>query len=206
MAVNEVEILQNLNLGQDADELFSNTPNDPIVLATKAFIEQAIISMQEILESDGRNTQAGSLSASLDPTEIQLSSNGISISIIAEDYAKFIDEGVDGVGFGAGTSDKLVNTVNKGKPVVTGSPYKFNPSKGVSPSFVEAMKGYNRDKPTGIDNDLAYVVASNVKRRGIRPSHFISKTFTQEAIDAFSKAIGIILTESIVVQFKKFGE
>jgi len=205
MAVNEAEILNNLNLGQDAEKLFSNTPEDPIVKATQVFIERAIVSMQEILEEDGRNTQAGTLSASLDPTDIQLSANGISISIKANDYAKFIDQGVDGVGFGAGVSDKLVNTVNKGKPVVTGSPYKFTAS-GVSPSFVEAIKGYNRNKPTGIDNDLAYVVASNVKRRGIRASHFIDKTFTQEALDAFSKAIGIILAKSITVQLKTFGE
>jgi len=72
MAINEGDIVRNLNLGQNADKLLSNTPEDPIVILTQEFIQASIDNMRAILEEDGRNTQTSTLSQSIDATELKL--------------------------------------------------------------------------------------------------------------------------------------
>jgi len=53
---------------------------------------------------------------------------------------------------------------------------------------------------------MAYVVASNIKRRGIVASNFIDKTFTPEALEIFGTAIGLVVGESVTKQFIGYGE
>lgn len=197
MAVSEKDILNNLNLGAEKDA-FAKSPESPLAKLTQAFVEASIAEMKRALEDQDRNG-SGALSASIDPTNISVSGNRIKISIVAEDYAKFVDEGVNGVGFG--------NSINRGAPVVTGSPNSFK-NLFASRSFAEQIQQWipvrNIQLPPEFDSfeDLSYAIATAVKKRGIKASHFIDSAFSEESINAFEKAVGEVIEQSIFVQFE----
>jgi len=138
----------------------------------------------------------GSLASSI-KFETTETKDGLIIEVFVNDYYKFVDRGVRGVGR---------NNIN------TTSPYRFryaNPSK----SHVEAIRGWisrNRDKIKARDVQkygaigrekrqpqditVAWLVARNIKRRGLRQTGFWTDSINEVFKDfdvKMSQALGI---------------
>lgn len=158
-------------------------------------------------ENDSIST--GSLEESM-TFEIAPSGGGYVVNFLANDYYKFVDQGVKGVGPG-----------NKN----TSSPYSFkyvNPSK----SHVQAIKKWiqdnsltamvmdiNRYGATGRERKgktmpqdrAAYVVARSIKRKGLRATNFWQNAFDTTFAD-FGQKMSQALGVSLVVNLERLNE
>lgn len=138
--------------------------------------------------------------------------DGLIIEVFVNDYYKFVDRGVRGIGR---------NNIN------TTSPYRFryaNPSK----SHVQAIRGWisrNRDKVKARDVQkygaigrekrqpqditVAWLVARNIKRRGLRQTGFWTDSINEVFKDfdvKMSQALGIDIAvnlQNMVKEIKK---
>ena len=152
------------------------------LLTVEAMIQEYIKEFTTKAENNLKKAGAvssGSLSESIRP-ETTILPNGIAFKIYVNDYYKFVDEGVKGVG---------KNNRN------TTSPYKFrflNPSKshvdairkwirenGIKARVTDVKKygalGQERKQPK--EKDLAYIVARSIKSKGLRRTGFWSDAF-----------------------------
>ena len=192
MAVNEADILSGLDLGQPKD-LFTNKPDDPVLRTVQSFLTAVIAEMQRILSEQGRNA-SGRLSASIDPTEITIEQSVLRVAITAEDYAEFIDQGVNGT------------------EMNFGSMFSFQPDKKMSPEAINSIGGWIPAKGVGLPEgfgsfkQLAFAIGTNVRKRGIKPTKFIENTFTTETLNAFREALTDVVVNSIIVDFKQYGD
>lgn len=185
MAVNEAEILKNLKLGKPRtfQEAANNSINEVITAWLTASIEQS----KEILESEGRNA-TGATGASLRPN-ITTSGRDMLVQVVADDNAKFLDQGVNG----------LQNN--------RGSIYSFRsarPSRNMAKAIQDWIpaKGYSLPQGFKSFEQFSYAIATNVKKRGIEATGFISDVFNDESIDELAKAINEVLKEQFTIVFK----
>jgi len=192
MALTEGQIVANLNLGQNADKLLSNQPSDPIVEVTGLFIQELIEDLKQTLDDEGISAN-GSLKASIVPSEIKLSSNGISVSITADDYGNYIEEGVKGVENQSIDSPFSFKTIGVSKDHAE-AVAKWIPARGIQPRENQTIKS------------LSYALATSIKKKGIKPQPWQSKVFTDETMNAFKLALTEVMGISIASQFKQFGE
>jgi hypothetical protein len=137
--------------------------------------------------------------------------NGIIISVFVNDYYKFVDEGVRGVGR---------NNIN------TTSPYRFrylNPSKshvsairkwiarnGIKSRATDVKKygAVGRENRQPKDKSLAYIIARSIKSKGLERTGFWSSSIDQVFKDfdiKMSQALGIdirVNLENMVKEIK----
>lgn len=100
---------------------------------------------------------------------ISIPDGELGVAIQADDYYKFIDQGVDGT------------------EVSHGAPYKFK-NENPSPEHVQKIQDWipkrNIFLPAEIGSykSFAYVIARSVKRKGIKPKKITDKVFTPEIL------------------------
>ena len=110
---------------------------------------------------------------------ISIPDGALGFEIQADDYYKFIDEGVDGT------------------QQSQGSQYKFK-TDTPSPDHVKNIQQWipkrNLFLPPEIPtfNSFAYAIATAVKRRGIAPKHITDKTMTDEALQQITDDINTL--------------
>ena len=143
------------NITQKAYQLFSST-----------FKQRA----KEKLKSSGRGTFTGKLIESLD-VKLDGDIDDFTITIYAESYLEYIDEGVNGVGFQQTKTNKPDKRYSSNKTIVTGAPYSFNekkpPIKAITPWAT--AKGLN-----------TYAVQNSIYKKGIKGIHFFESTLDEE--------------------------
>lgn len=173
--------------GRTVDELLPAPNNGKLMELVENYVVLQISKAKAILRQKGRFTNADTLSASITP-EFEVSDKTLTVLIYAEDYAKFIDEGVNG-------------NINN-----FGSPYSFRDKQPPRQSMLDYIKDKmitsleyydqknNKYIVKALDtqearNSAAYVFARGVKRKGIEPSYFIRDTFNEDTLQELINAL-----------------
>ena len=150
----------------------------------REFGERVHKKARDILKQKDKNT-SGALSKSLD-FEIKKMPNTISLTLFWEDYGKFVDEGVKGVG---GT--KADGTKWKLKKVFgTNNKYKDKrPPKDAFNGWTIRRGLAPRDKKGRFlkRNSLLYMIANSVYHTGLETTHFFTKPFRDEFLSLSDK-------------------
>ena len=144
--------------------------------ALDSWNQETITKLQESLDSKASTGTSGMLRQSIEPQAIEQTDTGLSLEIVMEDYYKFIDEGVQGVG-GERADGSIFEQVAPNSP--------FSYKQGAKPSYKHfelwsATKGLN-----------PFAVAESVFRKGIKPNHFYSDVITPEWIDNLVKRLEV---------------
>jgi len=175
------------------DSLFSDGSDlTPIEKAILDWQNETIAKIQESLDNTTNGT-TGMLRQSFIPSEIKREGNTATFEIIAEDYYKFVDEGVKGVG-NLGLKDNNQNMYMSNAP---NSPFSYKPDKKPSVKYFRDWAIRKQLNP--------FAVRESVFRKGLTPSYFYSKVMTDEWIDELSNrletagagTVEIIIKESI---------
>jgi len=152
--------------------------------AARDVVRQAKLNLgatQTIIQNDGKARRkridaSGNLRNSLRISEIENVNGEFTIGILMDYYGKFVDKGVSGTQY---------QTPEE-------SPYSFK-SEGVSPEMQYSIFQWMRTKRIRLRDvsgkfkkgkitqksyeNLAYVIARSVKRKGINQTHFITNPF-----------------------------
>ena len=109
----------------------------------------------------------------------------------AEDYWKFVDEGVQGSGGFKGS----------GKKRGQGSPFKFGskqpPLKAILPWVkLKGIRGRNKKGRFIKDKSLAFLIARSIKQRGLERTRFISKPY-EDMIGDLKNDLTVAMAEDI---------
>ena len=159
---------------------------DNILLDTEEYIlvrgNNRIKRMRSILASKRSNT-TGSLSQSITIKEVK-GKAGIYGAVFGFDgYARFVDEGVRGVGGASDITGKAMPNRN------TTSQFRY----GTKKPPIDEIEGWVRNKLRSGGNDLwtALNVRESIYRRGTKPTNFLQDTILdKEELKKFSKEIG----------------
>lgn len=146
--------------------------------------QQITSQLKQSLRNEGID-QNSLLSQSIAP-EIISDENGVTLKITANNYWKFVNDGVNGV---------LRNVSGK---------YNFKtpfPNRKMAASIQDYM-GRRGISDAANFKSVSYAIATKVKKYGIEPTHFVDKVMTDEFIntistqlaDEFEKQITIKLT------------
>jgi hypothetical protein len=129
------------------------------------------------LSKKGKNASK-SLSKSLD-YNVKISKNSFELSFVMEDYGKFIDKGVKGVG---GTK---ADGSSWKKKKVTNSLYKYKSKRPPAKAFNNwtVRKGIaprNQKGQFTTRKSLMFAIAESVYRTGLETTNFFTKPFEKE--------------------------
>ena len=119
----------------------------------------------------------GSLRASIIPRDLVTNGNEVLVEIIANDYWDRLNQGVNG------TQRNF------------GSPYSFD-SMGLTNEFRNRIRTWTRDRgitpkePEMSQEDLAYIIARSVVKKGVMPVPFMDEGFSPEAIKDLAERLG----------------
>lgn len=183
MAINEADILSQLDLGIARPDPIG----DAVIIAIQSSSQAAINIAREILLKKG----TGSLAQSIAILPIQREGDKYLFEIRADDYANFVDKGVNGLSQG------------------WGSPYSFRSPKP-SRSHVSAILRWipsagltlNASHPqTKTYEQLAWAVASSIKQKGIKPTPFIDKAFGTQYEENLSDSLSVALGRAVEIKF-----
>lgn len=135
--------------------------------------KQLTLDLRDAVENKANNT--GGLASSM----AALPDGKMKVSIDADFYFKFMDEGVEP------TSGKRYD-----------SPYKFK-HKNVSANHIEALKSWK-----GLTEEEAYAVGYVMKnKKGIKPRNIIDDTVTQDTLKKMSNDLSTLMGMTLEVQF-----
>lgn len=187
MAINEGEILAALGLGiEKGDQMDLGTP---VTIGITAWAKDKIRIVRDILLKRG----TGALGQSVEPLPIEQNGDQYKITITADDYADFIDQGVNG-------------TIQSWQ-----SPYSF---KNIFPSreMIDKLKEWNKTTGRTVPNNeypkiktydqLAFATAINVKKHGIEPSYFMDSAFGLESEQELAEILSITIGRAVDVHFQ----
>ncbi len=185
MAINEAKILQSLGLGVVKKK---DPVGDGVSIAIIAWSEDKLKTVREILEPRG----SGTLAKSILPMPLENIGTVYKLEITGPEYADFIDQGVNGIERSFGSVYSFQN---------------LHPSRGMIDGLMEWNKTTGRTVPNQAHPEiqtyeqLAFVTAVNVKKHGIKPSHFTDKAFGQDSEKELAKAIELAVGHAVEVQF-----
>lgn len=171
------------------DSLFSDgsdlTPIERIILDWQ---NETIAKIQTSLD-ESTNGTSGALRQSFVPSEIKREGSIVTFEIIAEDYYKFVDEGVQGVGGENKTTGGVFQNVAPNSP--------FSYKEGVKPS-AKHFDLWSRTK--GLN---PFAVRESVFRKGLTPSYFYSKVMTDEWIGELTSRLEVAGAGQIEIIIKE---
>jgi hypothetical protein len=190
MPVNEADILSGLKVGQSKGS-FAQAANDTWQGVVAAWVGVSIDAAKKQLD-DNKRTASGGLKQSIAP-RTRVFVGGMVVEIEAADYAKFIDKGVDGL------------EVKHGSPYSFKTPYagrkmadeirQWIPAKGAM--LPEGFRSYE---------SFSYAIATSVKKKGIKPTPFISDTFNDESLRSLKSALEKKMGQELNVTFKQLWQ
>jgi hypothetical protein len=132
--------------------------------------------LREYIQTNAMNTGALAQSVVYFPT------GALSFEIQADDYYKFVDQGVNGI---------AVNHASQ---------FSFR-YPGVSYNMAKAIQEWK-----GLEMSHAYAVASNIKQRGLRPKHITESVITDELLERISKDLAEVTGLVFEMKFEKTTE
>ena len=150
---------------------------DRLKEALQVFGQEYIDAIDDILRKEDK-IATGDLIKSLKPRVIKTGfGTSYTLKVIAEDYWDRLNQGVNG------TAKSW------------GSPYSFD-SMGLTDEFRNRIKTWTRDRgitpkePEMSQDDLAYVIAKSVRKKGVMPVPFMDEGFSPEAIKDLANRLG----------------
>jgi hypothetical protein len=103
----------------------------------------------------------------------------LSFEIQADDYYKFVDEGVNGI---------AVNHASQ---------FSFQ-YPGVSYNMAKAIQEWK-----GMDMSHAYAIATNIKQRGLRPKHITDNVINDDVLEMIANDLTEITGLTFEIKFTK---
>ena len=187
---------------------------DSVIVGAVEKVRQRVIDdLVNSLDNSGA-TASGELEQSID-VKYKLEDSKLIVSIVMEDYWKFVDKGVKGT-----RDEKAPN-----------SPYSFKSSKdSIPPNALSGINGWIAAKGvslTGIathyknkngkkvkrkksltniqaNKSLSFALGKSIHRKGIKPTNFYTNVVDEEWIKNFTKEMSKALAEDIketIIQF-----
>lgn len=132
--------------------------------------------LREYIQVNANNNGALAKSVAFFPT------GALSFEIQADDYYKFVDQGVNGI------------AVNHA------SVFSFQ-YPGVSYNMAKAIQEWK-----GMDMSHAYAIATNIKQRGLRPKHITESVITDELLERISNDLAELTGLVFEIKFEKTTE
>ncbi len=179
------------------DSLLTSTGQgvNPFEATLDQWNNETIKLLQKSLDEKASTGTSQALRQSIEPQAIKTTDNGLSVEIVMEDYYKFIDEGVQGIGR-AGLPETNTTVFNQKAP---DSPWSFKEGRENKPSASHFEVWANTK---GIS---PFVVSESVWRRGIPANRFYSDVMTEQWIDVLvdrlekvgAGAVEILIVNSI---------
>jgi len=169
------------------DSLLTGIGSDNIETVILEWQNETIELLQASLDSKASSGTSLKLRQSIQPKELQKTDNGLLMVIEAEDYYKYIDEGVRGVG-----GEKKGGGIFQ--QVAPNSPFSYKEGGRPSVKHFEqwaATKGIN-----------PFAVRESVFRKGITPNHFFSDVMTDEWVNELSVRLEKVGASNIEVILK----
>lgn len=172
MAVNEAEILSGLNIGVDRPD----PVGDAVVIAIQSVTKAAVQRARDLLLKKG----TGSLAQSIIALPVRQNGDVYEFQIVADDYALYVDKGVDGISQSHGSPYKFVHP----RP---GRAHADAIRRWIPAAGIKANAGQSYES-------LSWAIATAIKQKGLKPYPFISKSFgdpyEKEMAEALEIAIG----------------
>jgi len=173
------------------DSLLTSTGQgqNPLEATLDQWSNETIKKLKESLAIENSSGTSGKLTQSIEAYPIQQTENGISVTIVAEDYYKYIDQGVQGVGGENKTKGGTFPNVAPNSP--------FSYKQGFKPSakhfdLWSRVKGLN-----------PFAVRESVFRKGLTPSYFYSKVMTDEWLDELSRRLEVAGAGTVEIILKE---
>ena len=129
--------------------------------------------LREYIQKNAMNTGALAQSVVYFPT------GALSFEIQADDYYKFVDEGVNGL--------KTNHS----------SQFSFR-YPGVSYNMAKAIQEWK-----GLDMSHAFAIATNIKQRGLRPKNITENVITDDLLNMISKDLAEVTGLTFEIKFEK---
>lgn len=129
--------------------------------------------LREYIQKNASNTGALAQSVVYFPT------GALSFEIQADDYYKFVDQGVNGIGQNLG------------------SQFSFK-TPFVSYNMAKAIQEWK-----GLDMSHAFAIATNIKQRGLKPKHITESVITDELLERIAKDLAEVTGLTFEIKFEK---
>lgn len=169
------------------DSLLTGIGSDNIQTVILDWQNETIVKLQKSLDEKASSGTSLKLRQSIQPRKLEQTENGLLMVIEAEDYYKYIDEGVRGVG-----GEKKGGGIFQ--QVAPNSPFSYK--KGSKPS-VKHFEQWARIK--GLN---PFAVRESVFRKGLTPNFFFSSVMTNEWINELSTRLEEVGANNIEVILK----
>ena len=152
------------------------------------------------LEAANANA-GGTLSASIDFGEIELTAKEIVVTVVANPYWKYVDQGVHGrTSSYLSARDSKFRYGNKIPPPQAIADWIANKEIAVTPTYSRKLKRMRTKQEQGLV--LGRTMAFAIRERGIEGTKFMSNALSPEAIDVLVNTIAETLGKSISVATK----
>lgn len=149
---------------------------NPIVDALDSWNQETLDKLVKSLDERASTGTSQQLRQSIVPQAIQQTETGLTLEIVMEDYYKFIDQGVQGVG-----GEKKGGGIFQ--QVAPNSPFSYKEGSKPSVRHFEQWSATKQLNP--------FAVRESIFRKGLTPNFFYSDVMTDEWIDELRRRIEV---------------
>lgn len=194
MATQNLDILK--QYGKIKEDLLPE-PNSPFVRQIANFSTQMVARMKQNLIDAGKYNTGG-LVQSISFEDIKFEEDGsVVVSFIGDDYAKFVDQGVNAVGQ---QNHRSTYSFHSSPDRPTSEPYKWTEGikrwlrdRGIRTlTWRDRETGEIKTKQLKDDKDYkaaAFVIIKGLKKHGIAPTNFVDDAFSEAEIQEFGNTL-----------------
>jgi hypothetical protein len=190
MAVNEGDIVNQLNLGVSQDPI-----TNAVLIALDSVNEEAINLARQLIKDQSKSKSGTSAQ---DIIAMPIVKNGSSFSFTIEGNVAllFIDAGVNGLE--QSHSSPYSFKTPYGSKAMAESIREWIPSAGVQlPSDNPYIKTFDQ---------LSWAIASGVKKKGLKPKPFIEESFGEDFAIQLEFALSVAMGEAVSIKFKTIAD
>lgn len=190
MAVNEGDIVNQLNLGVSQDPI-----TDAVLIALDSVNEDAINLARELIAKQSKS-QSGTIAQSIIAMPISKNGSSFSFTIEGDIALLFIDAGVNGLqqSFSSPYSFKTASPNGAMAEAIR----EWIPSAGVQlPSDNPYIKTFDQ---------LSWAIAAGIKKKGLKPKPFIEESFGEDFANQLVFALSVAMGEGVSIKFKTIAD
>lgn len=181
--VSEGDIVKGLTFGKS--KTFEEATEGILFPIVKRWTELNIDAAREFLEKEGR--AASNVTGQELEADFKFNSDTIFATVKGPLHAKFLDKGVSGVEKKRDTEFKFKTTY---------------PNQNMAESIQSWVTSKGLFREANDFESLSYAIATNVKKKGIEKSEFITKTFSEDSLTELAKAVTQALGANFTAAFK----
>jgi hypothetical protein len=190
MAINEGDIVNQLNLGVSQDPI-----TDAVLIALDSVNEEAINLARQLIKDQSKSKSGTSAQ---DIIAMPIVKNGSSFSFTIEGNVAllFIDAGVNGLEQSHSSPYSFKTASPNG--AMAESIREWIPSAGVQlPSDNPYIKTFDQ---------LSWAIAAGVKKKGLKPKPFIEESFGEDFAAQLEFALSVAMGEAVSIKFKTIAD